>query len=283
MKLQKIDHQNIIKYYGYSESVDVRTNNFYIFIELIQGNELFDYIIDIKNKTKIIEKNIIAKQLLDGLNYLHMQKIYHRDIKPENIMLDYKSVSSVPSTYPVSGPNPVLATTSVSGPTPVLSTTSVSGPTPVSAPESVSIAVTTPRSESDYLSTIPIAKYIDFGFSCTMDLTCNLVNPIQFSSLYVSPEYAKILIDKRIDRSLFPYFDMWALGCTLFSLYTSSSLYHFSQSDRYFFEKVANVNQSFIDRKIDKYLTDDNIDPVIKNAIRDLLMVDHTQRKITLI
>lgn len=91
MTIEKLNHENIMKYHGYSED----TNFIYIFVEYINGRELY---YEIKqNKLSNDDKLFVMKKLLEGLKYLHDNGVYHRDIKTENIMIerDDKSILSV--------------------------------------------------------------------------------------------------------------------------------------------------------------------------------------------
>lgn len=55
--------------------------------EYVEGGTLFDAIL--KSMNVMGEKRVafIVKEVLDGLAYLHDNRVVHRDLKPENIML----------------------------------------------------------------------------------------------------------------------------------------------------------------------------------------------------
>ena len=80
-----LNNENIIKCYDIYED-----NNYIHFIlELCNGGDLFDYILNSKNG-KLEENEAIdfLEQILKSLIYLHEEKkIIHRDIKPENIVI----------------------------------------------------------------------------------------------------------------------------------------------------------------------------------------------------
>ena len=81
-----LNNENIIKCYDIYED-----NNYIHFIlELCNGGDLFDYILNSKNG-KLEENEAIdfLEQILKSLIYLHEEKkIIHRDIKPENIVIN---------------------------------------------------------------------------------------------------------------------------------------------------------------------------------------------------
>ena len=85
--LSKLDHPNIVKYFGTFE------DDFYLHImmEYLQGHDLYK-IISLKDYTKIEEKDMsqIIFKLLKTLIFLHSKNIVHRDIKPENILFSNK-------------------------------------------------------------------------------------------------------------------------------------------------------------------------------------------------
>ena len=84
--LQKnLHHQNIIQQY----SVFDTKSSIYIITEYCSGGELFDYIVS-KRRLQEIEACRIYQQLINGLEYIHKQKICHRDLKPENLLFDSK-------------------------------------------------------------------------------------------------------------------------------------------------------------------------------------------------
>ena len=61
-------------------------NNLYIILELAEGGELFDKILE-KVKFNEKEAKLHFYQMVSAVQYLHKNKIAHRDLKPENILL----------------------------------------------------------------------------------------------------------------------------------------------------------------------------------------------------
>ena len=83
---KKLKHKNIVKYYDYFDLKDYGC----IVMELADSGD-----IDMIRK-KMTDKNylsetflaFITKQILDGLYYIHKNKIIHMDIKQQNILID---------------------------------------------------------------------------------------------------------------------------------------------------------------------------------------------------
>ncbi len=89
--LKKLNHSNIVKFYGYSET----NNQLLIKMEYIKYGTLSKWM---KGKPKIKEEDAskILKAVLSAVEYMHSMHICHRDIKPENIMLsEENNLSSV--------------------------------------------------------------------------------------------------------------------------------------------------------------------------------------------
>ncbi|KNC87187.1 CAMK/CAMKL/MARK protein kinase [Sphaeroforma arctica JP610] len=81
--LRGLKHPNIVRLYDVIET----NRSIILVLELLEGGELFDYIMA---RTFISERDArpFARQILAGLSYCHNQKIVHRDLKLENMLLD---------------------------------------------------------------------------------------------------------------------------------------------------------------------------------------------------
>jgi serine/threonine protein kinase len=89
--LKKLNHNNIVKFYGYSET----NNQLLIQMEYIKYGTLSKWM---KTKPKIREEDasIILSAVLSAVEYMHSKHICHRDIKPENIMFsEENNLSSI--------------------------------------------------------------------------------------------------------------------------------------------------------------------------------------------
>ena len=89
--LKKLNHHNIVKFYGYSET----NNQLLIQMEYIKYGTLSKWL---KTKPNIKEEDasIILSSVLSAVEYMHSNHICHRDIKPENIMFsEENNLSSI--------------------------------------------------------------------------------------------------------------------------------------------------------------------------------------------
>lgn len=93
--LYSLNHQNIIKITGIEKTV----NNTYLALEFCNGGNLYDYMAYHKQKygTPLPENQVqyIVRQIVNGLEYMHKNKIIHRDIKLENILLNFNSINNI--------------------------------------------------------------------------------------------------------------------------------------------------------------------------------------------
>jgi len=85
--MKKVDHPNIVK----MTSVYEDKSHYCLVMELMQGGELFDYIIK-KETFSEEEAHKVIVPLFDALMYCHDMGIVHRDLKPENMLLDKKDL-----------------------------------------------------------------------------------------------------------------------------------------------------------------------------------------------
>ncbi|KAL4463768.1 hypothetical protein ABPG72_022822 [Tetrahymena utriculariae] len=79
--MRTLDHPNIIKLYETFED----DRNIYLVMEVCEGGELFDRIIE-KGRFTEIEARSIFSQIMQAINYCHSNGIAHRDLKPENFL-----------------------------------------------------------------------------------------------------------------------------------------------------------------------------------------------------
>ncbi|KAL9066934.1 MAG: hypothetical protein Q9157_006983, partial [Trypethelium eluteriae] len=80
--MQTVRHPNIVQYVNYHDV----NNHLYIIMEFVPCGDLQGYLQDHGELTED-QGQVMSRQVLGALAYLHDQKITHRDIKPDNILL----------------------------------------------------------------------------------------------------------------------------------------------------------------------------------------------------
>ncbi len=223
LSLYEISHPNIMKYIGYAEHNGIS----YLFTELLNGYEMFEYIDKIINNkiiNNIDEKFSIMKQLLEGLDFLHKNGIYHRDINLQNIFI-------IRDVYDN-----------------------------------------------------PIVKYIDFGLTCKLNFTCQFSNYKSGTPRFMSPEFANNISEKKENKDLYPYHDMWALGHALYILFTHKYLNRVIEP--FIMTRIGFLEQDEIDKQIESISFPNDFPKeksnIIINIIKDLLQVNYLLRKLDL-
>ena len=90
--LLRLDHLNIIKFYGYTKKRGV----YYLRMEYCNGGDVYEYLK--KKSPTCIQRNCFGgfsdefmqefiRQTSNGLKYIHDKNIIHRDIKLHNILI----------------------------------------------------------------------------------------------------------------------------------------------------------------------------------------------------
>jgi serine/threonine/tyrosine protein kinase RAD53 len=80
--LRKLDHPNIVALKAFYEDID----NYYIVMELVPGGDLMDFVAA-NGAIGEDATQVITKQILEGIAYVHRLGISHRDLKPDNILI----------------------------------------------------------------------------------------------------------------------------------------------------------------------------------------------------
>jgi calcium/calmodulin-dependent protein kinase I len=88
--LTSIDHPYCVKCFDAFETDD----RLYLFMELMEGGELFDRIVDMGHFTEQMAQEAVYK-LLDALHHMHQKGIAHRDLKPENMLMTSKQPDAI--------------------------------------------------------------------------------------------------------------------------------------------------------------------------------------------
>merc|ERR1712070_1243720 len=96
--LERLDHQNVIKVKGHGKGAkgSPQEHLYYIFMELADGGELFDQVID--RGANAMDEDLARSfflQLLAGVMHCHAHGVAHRDLKLENVLLTKSGVVKV--------------------------------------------------------------------------------------------------------------------------------------------------------------------------------------------
>ncbi|KAG9006735.1 hypothetical protein FRB93_008467 [Tulasnella sp. JGI-2019a] len=81
--LERLDHTNIVQYLGFEQT----TEFFNVFLEYVPGGSIGSIL---RKQGKFDEDvvRLFTSQIVDGLAYLHANKIIHRDVKADNVLVD---------------------------------------------------------------------------------------------------------------------------------------------------------------------------------------------------
>mmetsp|Transcript_33999 Transcript_33999/g.75367 ORF Transcript_33999/g.75367 Transcript_33999/m.75367 type:complete len:646 (-) Transcript_33999:1428-3365(-) len=91
--LAKLDHQNVVRVHG----GNLNLPQLFLVQELMTGGTLHDMIHNRREGSALSLSTAmkLAKDILQGLDYLHKHQIVHRDLKPANVLLDNKGNAKI--------------------------------------------------------------------------------------------------------------------------------------------------------------------------------------------
>ena len=87
--LSDLKHSNVIELEDVFETAD----RIFIVMEVMNGGELFDYVVE-KGTLSETEASVIVRKITSAIAHMHSQGIIHRDLKPENLLLTDKGPNS---------------------------------------------------------------------------------------------------------------------------------------------------------------------------------------------
>ncbi|KAJ2546378.1 hypothetical protein EV175_005623 [Coemansia sp. RSA 1933] len=90
--MKQLNHPNIVPLH----ELQVNRDRIYIFMEYLEGGDLFTYLSDNGSFTETSSRPIF-RQICDAVHYLHANRITHRDIKLDNILIKTASNGSIHS------------------------------------------------------------------------------------------------------------------------------------------------------------------------------------------
>lgn len=87
--LKDLKHPNVIQLEDVFETAD----RIFIVMEVMNGGELFDYVVE-KGTLSEAEASVIVRKITSAVAHMHSKSIIHRDLKPENLLLTEKGPNS---------------------------------------------------------------------------------------------------------------------------------------------------------------------------------------------
>lgn len=221
--MKKLRHPNIVRLYELID--DQEEDRLFCIMEYVEGGQLMEWN---EKQNKYVrpgpkdyyteaESRKIFRQILSGLEYLHLHRVVHRDLKPENLLVSLEGIVKIADfgvahLFENSSQFNNTNTTSTGINNTGLKMSNSNSPSPI--PES-------PQSPPLY-SLVPPKGYIDENKE-NMILarkTTGFLNRTEGTYQFLAPECCK---SEAFNGYLV---DIWALGINLYSFLYGSVPYH---------------------------------------------------------
>ncbi|XP_043921099.1 myosin light chain kinase family member 4 [Protopterus annectens] len=89
--MNQLNHVNLLQLYDAYES----KNDITLILELVEGGELFDRILDKQYNLSELDTIHFIKQICEGIQHMHQMYILHLDLKPENILCVNRATNQI--------------------------------------------------------------------------------------------------------------------------------------------------------------------------------------------
>lgn len=127
------------------------------------------------------------------------------------------------------------------------------------------------------------AKYIDFNFGCKEEITCQYTEYGQGTIILFSPEYIRNALSRIVNKTLYPYYDLWALGLTLYTIIATKSMIELKKDMKENIKTILSLTQDDINNIIDKNIPNTEKYKYIKDNLFSLLKINYLERKIIML
>merc|ERR1711871_1363900 len=90
--LMRTRHRRIVLFHGAGL---LRTGEIFLVSELMTGGDLAGLLMDAKRDFRWSQRLLVARDIAEGMAFLHKRELMHRDLKSFNVLLDGKGRAKI--------------------------------------------------------------------------------------------------------------------------------------------------------------------------------------------